>query len=464
MITNEQLIAYAAGTLPPEECALVEADLYQSAKLRAELAAIRQLQVDLREALAIKLPKPGDDPVWDQIAAHIPARQSHPHMSPRTSRTTQTTAQTALRAEDFRVMSSVISAQSDRAQADASIKMKDGQNARQQLLERLSQGLAVISNYRWSQSFLFRHFAATLSVLVVILGFGSGAVHVTLPPVNQNDKVVYVELTHLTNTIATPIVIKLPETGGTIRISNPDLHDRNSEVVIHLREDPPGSTGQNGRDGRDGHDGRDGRDGLSTSWGVTILVEKPTSQPSSSTETSISPTSTPSTPTPRPTSTPMPSPTSTATPTSVPPTSTSTPSPTSTATPTPIPSPTSTATPTPIPSPTSTVIPSPTSTVIPSPTSTVIPTVSLPVIYCDQGEPCSIQGQGKPNTDLILTFAGNQVGGGTVDALGQFQIPLMIGSIKEGEYPVTVQARATGEVFWRGVCIVRKPSKSDFVV
>lgn len=139
-----------------------------------------------------------------------------------------------------------------------------------------------------------------------------------------------------------------------------------------------------------------------------------------------------------------------AQPTSPPPAATFTPSPTNTPTPTA----TNGVTPTPA---TQAVLPTPTETRIPATataTATSTPIPGVEALECVPGAALRIEGQGPPNTALLLYFGDRAVGGTTSDSEGFYSLPLVMGAERDGVYALEVRVRGSQTVVDERSCVV----------
>jgi hypothetical protein len=131
--------------------------------------------------------------------------------------------------------------------------------------------------------------------------------------------------------------------------------------------------------------------------------------------------------------------TATSAPTAPPPQATSTPRPTTT------------------PPPQATATPRPTSPPANNPPPTTATPTAMPdaaMLTCAPNSTTLIEGTGPPQTELLLSFAGRTVGGGTSNAAGNYRLSLALGREPPDDYPVQITIRHSGTLVRQFLCRV----------
>jgi hypothetical protein len=85
-------------------------------------------------------------------------------------------------------------------------------------------------------------------------------------------------------------------------------------------------------------------------------------------------------------------------------------------------------------------------------TPTAIPDAA--VLTCAPSSTTLIEGNGPPQTELLLSFAGRTVGGGTSNAAGTYRLPLALGREPPDDYPVQITVRHSGKLVRQLLCRV----------
>ena len=75
-------------------------------------------------------------------------------------------------------------------------------------------------------------------------------------------------------------------------------------------------------------------------------------------------------------------------------------------------------------------------------------------ITCAPGVPVLIVGEGPPRAPLLLYFGERPVGGGSIGPNGRFELKLMVGQERAGDYKVTARVRGTAQVLREVTCTV----------
>jgi hypothetical protein len=112
--------------------------------------------------------------------------------------------------------------------------------------------------------------------------------------------------------------------------------------------------------------------------------------------------------------------------------------------------------------PAATVTTAPSATTVPpatgtNPPPTTAPPTTIPdaaVLTCAPNSTTLIEGNGPPQTELLLSFAGRTVGGGTSNAAGTYRLPLALGREPPDDYPVQITVRHSGELVRQLLCRV----------
>jgi hypothetical protein len=87
-------------------------------------------------------------------------------------------------------------------------------------------------------------------------------------------------------------------------------------------------------------------------------------------------------------------------------------------------------------------------------TSTPTAPPDAAVLICIPNSTTLIEGSAPPHTDLLISFAGHAVGGGTSGATGHYRLPLAVGAAPPDDYPVQVTIRHSGKLVRALVCRV----------
>lgn len=87
-------------------------------------------------------------------------------------------------------------------------------------------------------------------------------------------------------------------------------------------------------------------------------------------------------------------------------------------------------------------------------TPTLTPTLEIvgDVIACTPGEAVEFEGEGPPNSALLLYFNRRAVGGGLTGADGRYLLRMVVGTERPGFYLVSIQLRDTREVLRELTC------------
>jgi hypothetical protein len=75
-------------------------------------------------------------------------------------------------------------------------------------------------------------------------------------------------------------------------------------------------------------------------------------------------------------------------------------------------------------------------------------------VTCAPGTPITLTGNGPGRAAFLLYFGSRPVGGGSVNAAGQFKTTLVVGRERAGDYPVMVRVRGTPDVLLSFTCTV----------
>lgn len=86
------------------------------------------------------------------------------------------------------------------------------------------------------------------------------------------------------------------------------------------------------------------------------------------------------------------------------------------------------------------------------------PTLQAQSLLCVPGITTVIEGTGPPNTALVLWFAERPVGGDVTNADGLYQIPVVIGSERPGNYLLQVKTRERRQIVRELLCLVPTPT------
>lgn len=80
-------------------------------------------------------------------------------------------------------------------------------------------------------------------------------------------------------------------------------------------------------------------------------------------------------------------------------------------------------------------------------------------LVCPVGQSVMIEGTGPGNTELLLFFSHQPVGGGISNAEGYYRIPLVVGDERPGNYLVEVKTRLRRNIVSQMLCEVPEPSE-----
>ena len=79
-----------------------------------------------------------------------------------------------------------------------------------------------------------------------------------------------------------------------------------------------------------------------------------------------------------------------------------------------------------------------------------------PERVCPNGQTFILSGSGPALTAFLVSWNGQNVGGGTSDAAGSWRVPIKVNAA-QGMYPIDVRVRATQAVLGQMLCLVDLP-------